>query len=85
MIVAKFQARCTNQVLCVKPNRVSVVDGITVPVPGEHIRFENGECELDEKDDKDKIAFLKKHRLFGTSIVEVKKSDADPAAAGSTE
>jgi hypothetical protein len=68
--MAKFQARCPNQVLCIKPARVSIVEGIPYPVPGEHIRFENGEFETT---DKDKIAYLKKHRLFGTSIVEVTK------------
>jgi len=75
--MAKFQSRCPNQVLCMKPARNSIVDGIVVPVPGEHIRFHNGEYETT---DKDQIAFIRRHRLFGTSIVEVTKSDPEPAA-----
>mgnify|MGYP001260819923 CR=1 FL=1 len=74
--MAKFQSRCPNQVLCIKPARNSVVDGIVVPVPGEHIRFENGEYVTN---DKDKIAFLRKHRFFGTSIVEVTTAEAKKA------
>ena len=70
--MAKYQSRCPNQVLCIKPARNSVVDGIVVPVPGEHIRFERGEFSTT---DKTKISFIEKHRLFGTSIVRV---DNDP-------
>jgi hypothetical protein len=70
--MAMFQSRCPNQVLCMKPARNSIIDGIVVPVPGEHIRFENGEYE---SSDKDKIAYLKRHPLFGTAIIEVKARD----------
>lgn len=72
--MAKFIARCQNQVLCMKPNRVQIIDGITVPVPGQHIRFENGEVETT---DKEEIAFIRKHRLFGGQIFEDKKTAAD--------
>jgi len=80
MKMAVFRSRCENQVLCIKPARIQIVDGIAVPVPGEHIRFERGECVLDDKEDKEKIAFIRKHRLFGTAIVEVRKSDTQPVA-----
>lgn len=81
--MAVFRSRCENQVLCMKPARVQIVDGIAVPVPGEHIRFERGECVLDDKEDKEKIAFLRKHRLFGTAIVEIRKSDTQPVSPSS--
>lgn len=64
----KYTSRCPNQVLCMKPARNSIVDGIIVPVPGEHVRFENGEFETT---DKDKIAFIERHPLYGTSIAKV--------------
>ncbi|GIO13539.1 hypothetical protein J19TS2_30940 [Cohnella xylanilytica] len=76
--MAKYQSRCHNQVLCIKPARNSIVDGIVVPVPGEHIRFENSEYETD---DKKKIDFIERHRLFGTAIVRVdepKKAQVPP-------
>jgi hypothetical protein len=77
--MAKYQSRCPNQVLCMKPASVQIVNGIPYPVPGEHIRFENGEFETD---DKAKIAFLEKHRLYGTSIVKV---DEPKKAAAATQ
>lgn len=80
MAMTKFISRCSNQVLTIKPSRVQNVDGIVVPVPGEHIRFNNGEYETDEKKE---IDFIKKHRLFGNAIFEDKKQAAeanDPAA-----
>lgn len=74
--MAKFMSRCQNQVLCMKPKRMQIIDGIAIPVEGEHIRFENGEFETD---DKKKIDYLKKHRLYGSQIVEVKQTDKDAA------
>lgn len=73
----KFISRCNNQVLCIKPKRVQIIDGISQIVEGEHIRFENGEYETN---DKKEIEYLRKHRFFGTSIFEDKKAEA-PAAA----
>jgi len=83
--VAKFQSRCPNQVLCIKPARNAIIDGVVVPVPGEHIRFERGICVLDDKEDKDKIAFLRKHRLFGTAIVEIKEKDTQKPTQQQTQ
>jgi hypothetical protein len=68
--MAKFIAKCSNQVLCMKPQRVQVVDGIVLPVPGEHIRFNNGEYETA---DKKEVEFIKNHRLFGSQIFEDKR------------
>ena len=66
----KFIAKCKNQVLCMKPNRVQVVDGIPVPTPGEHVRFNNGEFETE---DKRVIKFIKDHKLFNVDITEVEE------------
>lgn len=64
---AKFVSKCHNQVLTVKPARTQVMDGIVIPVPGEHIRFERGEFITS---DKKEIEFIRKHRLFGSTITE---------------
>lgn len=69
--MAKFIARCSNQVLTMKPARTQIIDGIVNPVPGQHIRFENGQFETE---DKAEIDFIKKHRLFGNQIFEEKKT-----------
>lgn len=63
--MAKFIARCENQVLTMKPQRTQVLDGIVQPVPGQHIRFESG---VYETKDKAEIEFIKNHRLFGNQI-----------------
>lgn len=73
--MTKFLSECTNQILCMKPARNTVQDGIVIPVPGEHIRFENGEYETA---DKVEIEFIRKHRLFGSKITEV--TDKKPPA-----
>lgn len=65
--MAKFIAKCQNQVLCMKPKRNQTVNGLTEVVEGQHIRFENGEVETSNKDE---IAFIRKHRLFGNQIFE---------------
>lgn len=80
--MAKYQSRCPNQVLCIKPARNSIIDGIVVPVPGEHIRFENGEYATD---DKKKIEYLQSHRLFGSAIVRVDDPPKKPVAAPPAE
>lgn len=72
--MAKFISKCSNQVLCMKPQRPQIIDGIVIPVPGEHIRFENGEYETS---DKKEIEFITKHRLFGSQIFEDKRGAAD--------
>jgi hypothetical protein len=64
----KFISKCENQVLTIKPNRQSVQDGIVIHVPGEHIRFQNGEFETT---DKKEIEFIKNHRLYGNAITGV--------------
>ena len=74
--MAKFLSKCPNQVLCVKPNRVQIADGIAMPVTGEHIRFNNGEFETE---DKKEIEFLRKHRLFGFEITEVEEPKTEKA------
>lgn len=61
----KFISKCHNQVLTIKPHRVQVVDGISIAVPGEHVRFSNGEFDTD---DKKIIDWLSKHRLNGTAF-----------------
>lgn len=74
-----FLSKSPNQILCIKPQRMQVVDGVTIPVAGEHIRFENGEYTTT---DAKEIAFLRKHRFFGLSIIEKeepKKAAAAPA------
>lgn len=78
--MAKFISRCSNQVLTMKPQRTQIIDGIVLPVPGEHIRFENGEYTTN---DKKEIEFLKKHRLNGSAFFEdqVQGQTQQPAAA----
>jgi hypothetical protein len=66
--MAKFISKCANQVLTMKPQRNQILDGIVFPVQGEHIRFNNGEYETE---DKKEIEFIKKHRLFGSQIAEM--------------
>jgi hypothetical protein len=66
--MTKFLSKCPNQVICVKPNRVQIFDGIAVPVPGQTIRFNSGEYEAT---DRKEIDFLRKHSLFGRGITEV--------------
>ena len=75
--MAKYQSKCPNQVLCIKPARSSIIDGIVVPVPGEHVRFENGEYVTT---DKKRIDFIEGHRLFGSAIVRVDEPKKEPAA-----
>lgn len=65
--MAKFISRCSNQVLTMKPQRQQIIDGIVLPVPGEHIRFDNGEFSTS---DKKEIEFLRKHRLNGSAFFE---------------
>lgn len=57
-----------------KPNRIQIQDGITLPVQGEHIRFNNHEYETS---DKKEIAFIKGHRLFGSQITVVEEPKDD--------
>lgn len=70
--MAKFISKCQNQVLCMKPKRHQVLDGITQVVEGQHIRFENGEFETANKDE---ITYIRKHRLFGNQIFEEKPAE----------
>jgi hypothetical protein len=67
----KFVSKYENHVICVKPNRVQIQDGISFPVPGEHIRFQRFEYETT---DKKEIDFLKKHRLFGVEFTAAEES-----------
>jgi hypothetical protein len=61
-----------------KPSRRTIQDGIVVPVPGEHIRFENGRFTTE---DKNKIDFIESHWLFGTAIVRVDEKPKRTASA----
>ncbi|WP_127532739.1 hypothetical protein [Paenibacillus kobensis] len=76
--MAKFISYCDNHVLCIKPDRQVVVDGIPVLQPGEHIRFNNG---VYETNDKTETEFIRKHWLFGSKITEVTEEKAKSAAA----
>lgn len=73
----KFISKCSNQVLCMKPQRVTVVEGMPISVPGEHIRFENGEFETA---DDQQIEFIRTHRFFGNQIFEDTKKPAKGSA-----
>lgn len=66
--MAKFVSQSENQVLCMKPSRNTVQDGIVIQLPGEHIRFYNGEYETTNKAE---LEFIRKHWLFGSKITEV--------------
>lgn len=66
--MAKYMSNSPNQVLCIRPARTEFINGIPNPIPGDHVRFERGEYETD---DEEKIGFIEKHRLFGTSIVRL--------------
>lgn len=68
--MARFLSKCPNQVLCMVPNRIQIVDGITVPVAGRHIRFDHGEYETS---DRKEINFIRAHRLFGVAITEAEQ------------
>ncbi len=65
--MAKFISKSPNQVLTMVPNRKTVQDGIVIPVPGKHIEFNKGEYSTT---DKQELAFIRGHRLFGVAIVE---------------
>lgn len=75
--MAKFLSKCPNHVLCMIPNRVQIADGIAMPVQGQKIEFVNGEFETE---DKKEIEFLRKHRLFGFEITEVKAAEVNEKA-----
>jgi hypothetical protein len=68
--MAKFFAKCENQVVVITPNRKQVFDGIPMPVPGKRIQFSHGEYETE---DKKEIEFLRKHRLYKVSISEAEE------------
>lgn len=70
----KFVSKYENHVLCVKPNRVAIQDGIAMQVPGEHIRFNKFEYETT---DKKEIAYLKKHSLYGVAIVATDEKEEE--------
>lgn len=76
--MAKFISRCSNQVLCIKPKRNQILEGVVQVMEGEHIRFENGEFHTD---DKKQIDFIKKHRLYGNQIFEDNKTEAEKEPA----
>jgi hypothetical protein len=61
-----------------KPSRNTIQDGIVIAVPGEHIRFNNGEYETS---DKSEIDFIKRHRFFGSKITEVTEEKPTRQAA----
>lgn len=66
--MAKFLSICPNQVLCMTPNQVQITNGVTMTVSGQHIRFNKGEYETE---DKKEIGFIRGHSLFGSRITEV--------------
>lgn len=61
----RYISKCKNLVLCMKPNRVKIAEGMTETVPGEHVRFSGHEYETD---DKKIIDWLGKHRLKDTAF-----------------
>lgn len=65
--MAKFIARCDNQVLIMKPDIQQIVNGMVIPIAGKSLDFERGSFETN---DKEEIAFIRKHRLFGSYIFE---------------
>lgn len=67
----KFISKYKNQVLTMIPDRMQVIDGIAIPVPGKHIRFEGGAYETDAKEEVD---YIRNHRFFGTRIFEEKQT-----------
>ena len=73
--MTKFISKCPNQVLTIRPKRTQIIDGIAQPVPGEHIRFVNGEVVIDEstKEGKKQAEFIRNHRFFGNRIFEEKQ------------
>jgi hypothetical protein len=77
----KFVSRCPNQVLCMKPARQQIIEGMAIPVPGEHIRFENGEFVTS---DPKEIKYIREHRFFGNVIIEDKKAASEAEALAET-
>lgn len=75
--MARFISKCSNQVLTIKPSRNQIVEGIVENISGEHIRFENG---VYETEDKKELEFLRKHRFFGNRIFEDKVTKKQEAA-----
>jgi hypothetical protein len=75
----KFISKYENLVLCVKPNRVQIQDGIAMQVPGEHIRFQGFEYETT---DKSEIVFLKKHRLYSVDFTVAEEPKKHETGAG---
>lgn len=66
--MSRFLSKSSNLVLCMKPADKSRVDGVVYNQPGEHIRFNNGEYETN---DKKEIEFIRNHRLIDSMITEV--------------
>lgn len=75
--MAKFLSKSDNHVLCMKPATKTVIDGVVLPQPGEHIRFNSGEYETG---DKKEVDFIRNHPLFGSKITEVEAPKKQQAA-----
>lgn len=78
----KFISKCVNQVLCIKPKHIQIVDGVPFPVEGEHVRFVNYEFETE---DEKVIDFIKRHSLFNSSITESVEVKGKTAKADTTK
>lgn len=76
--MAKYQSWCPNQVLGMVNNHVKVLDGITMPVPGKRIRFENG---FFETEDPKEVEFIESNWLFGSKIVRIDEAKKKAPAA----
>jgi len=66
----KFYTNVKTRTLVMKPTYLNSMNGYPVVVQGERVKFENGELELDEKKDKEKIDFIRSHKDFNVSFFE---------------
>jgi hypothetical protein len=74
----KFISRFKEHVIVFKHRINQVINGISVPISGDHIEFKNGEYATE---DKDKIDFLKAKPYYGIDIWEEKGSKEIKAEA----
>jgi hypothetical protein len=68
----KFVSKYKDHKLVMVPTRRVIEDGMSYSKPGKAIQFTD---HVFETSDKDEIAFITKHRLFGVDIVEEKTAE----------
>jgi hypothetical protein len=70
--MAKFYTMngITSMTMVIKPQYMNIQNGYPVVIDGEKVKFEGGELVLDDKQDKDKIEYLRKNKYLGIHFFE---------------